>query len=536
MGWLPVSGTTGSAVGARDEAAAPRRQRALQSTPAALAIAAATVLGLGLRVYQLARPGQLLSVAWYDDGVYYASALRLTDGVLPYRDFIFAQPPGITLLMTPAALLAKVVGTDWGMAVGRLLTLLASTASVVLAGLLVRHRGLLAVVVTCGVLAVYPGSVTTTYTIFLEPWVVLFCLVAALAVFDRDRLAGGRRIVWGGLAFGFAGAIESWAILPVLVVVLLSLATPAKTVRLVAGVAAGFLVPVLPFAALSPRRFYESVFIAQLVRYGQPRVPVWARLNDLTGLNALHGLGHTTVLVTALTLAGFVLATAVAAAARHGPPPPLEWFALLTMALIVIAFMWPPGFFFHFPAFLAPFLALSLSLPISRLLPGGDRARAGPGWLATAVACVLIGVFAVIQAGSENALVPRVGPAALAAARRAIPPGACVFTDQVSFTIAADRFSSSAPGCSEMIDPLGTDYALTPGRDGLNGAGRFPAVVAMMRQAFGHAQFVWLAGRYNLRRIAWSPSLRAYFASHFTRVLTDAKGDALYVRHGVHPR
>jgi len=60
--------------------------------------------------------------------------------------------------------------------------------------------------------------------------------------------------------------------------------------------------------------------------------------------------------------------------------------------------------------------------------------------------------------------------------------------------------------------------------------------VAIMRQAFGHAQYVWLAGRYNLRRLAWSPSLRAYFASHFTRVLTDAEGDALYVRHGARPR
>ncbi len=528
---------TGSAVGARDGTAAPQRQRAHRFTPVALAIAAATTLGFGLRVYQLARPGQLLSVAWYDDGVYYASALRLSGGVLPYRDFIFAQPPGITLLMTPAALLAKVIGTDWGMAVARILTLLASTASVALAGLLVRHRGLLAVVVTCGVLAVYPGSVTTTYTIFLEPWVVLFCLVAALTVFDGDRLGGSRRLVWGGVAFGFAGAIESWAILPVLVVVLLSLATPAKAMRLVTGIAAGFLVPVLPFAALAPRRFYESVFVAQLVRYRQPRVPVWTRLDDLTGLSALHGgPGHTTVLVTVLALAGFVLTTAVAAALWHGPPPPLESFALLTTALVVIAFMWPPGFYFHFPAFLAPFLALSLALPLSRLLPGGDRPRARPEWLATAVACVLIGGFAVIQAGSETALAPRVSPAALAAARRVIPPGACVVTDQVSFTIAANRFSSSAPGCSEMIDPLGAEYALTPGRDGLTGAGRFPAVVAIMRQAFGHAQYVWLAGRYNLRRIAWSPSLRAYFASHFTRVLTDAEGDALYVRHGARQR
>jgi hypothetical protein len=44
-------------------------------------------------------------------------------------------------------------------------------------------------------------------TVLLEPWLVLFCLLGALAVFDGDR-AGGRRLIWGGLAFGFAGAVK----------------------------------------------------------------------------------------------------------------------------------------------------------------------------------------------------------------------------------------------------------------------------------------------------------------------------------------
>ena len=40
------------------------------------------------------------------------------------------QLPGITVLMTPAALLAQVTGTAWGMAVGRMLTVLASSAGI----------------------------------------------------------------------------------------------------------------------------------------------------------------------------------------------------------------------------------------------------------------------------------------------------------------------------------------------------------------------------------------------------------------------
>ncbi len=444
---LPVSGTvTGSAVGAPQSAdgGSPRR-RALPITPVSAVITAATLLALGLRAYQLARPGELLGVAWYDDGVLFGSSLRLVHGVLPYRDFVFAQPPGITLLMVPAALLAKVTGTAWGMAVARILTLLASTASVVLGGLLVRHRGLLAAGMTCGLLAVYPASVTTTYTIFLEPWVALFCLAGALAVFDGDRLAG-------------------------------------------------FLVPVLPFAALAPRRFYEGVFTAQLVRYHQVRVTVWTRLQDMAGLGDLHHVSHTTIAAAALVLAGFVAVTLVAASlVTRRPPPPLEWFGVLTAALVVAVFMWPPGFFFHFPAFLAPFLALALALPASRLLtasqPSTERIGIGPAtrWIAAGLVAAVIGVFAVLQARSETSLTPRVAPAAIAADRRAIPPGACVLTDQSSFTIAADRFTSSVPGCSQMIDPLGT-------------------------------------------------ALTAYFHSNFVRVLHDSKGDTLYVRKGLHPR
>jgi hypothetical protein len=79
------------------------------------------------------------------------------------------------------------------------------------------------------------------------------------------------------------------------------------------------------------------------------------------------------------------------------------------------------------------------------------------------------------------------------------------------------------------------DCALSPGRDGLNGAGRVPAVAAIMRNAFDHAQCVWLADVYNRRRIAWTPALRAYFSRNsrnFVRVLFDDKGDALYVRKG----
>ncbi len=110
-------------------------------SPVALIITGFTVIGLGLRLFLLSRPGYLLGVTQYDDGPYFGSALRLVHGALPYRDFIIVQPPGITLLMSPAALLAQVTSTAWGMAAGRILTVAASAAGIVLVGLLARAPG-----------------------------------------------------------------------------------------------------------------------------------------------------------------------------------------------------------------------------------------------------------------------------------------------------------------------------------------------------------------------------------------------------------
>ncbi len=89
----------------------PRR---LRLTPVSWVIVATTALALGLRMWQLSSPGHLTGVTEYDDGVYLGAALRLVHGVLPYRDFVLVQPPGLILIMTPVAALAKWTGTDGG--------------------------------------------------------------------------------------------------------------------------------------------------------------------------------------------------------------------------------------------------------------------------------------------------------------------------------------------------------------------------------------------------------------------------------------
>src|SRR5260370_35020476 len=125
----PVPGTAGRRIGPVRRAgptAWPRRPGAI--------ITGAALLGLGLRVFQLTRPGYLTGFTQYADGVYIGNALRLVSGVIPYRDFAMVQPPGSMLLMVPAALGGKVFGSAWALGASRVLTVGADTANGVLGG------------------------------------------------------------------------------------------------------------------------------------------------------------------------------------------------------------------------------------------------------------------------------------------------------------------------------------------------------------------------------------------------------------------
>jgi hypothetical protein len=515
-----------------------------------MVILAVTVLGLALRLYyQYTRPGFLLGVTEYDDGPYFGSAVRLVHGSLPYRDFVLVQPPGITLLMTPAALLSYLTGTAGGLAIGRILTVLAGTAAVILAGLLVRHRGTLAVLITCGIVAVYSDGVAASHTVLVEPWLVLFCLAGAVAVFDRDRItASARRLAWGGVLFGFAGAVEAWAIVPVLVLAVLCLPRIRRAAVFAGGVAAGFLLPVLPFALAAPSQFYRSLITAQVgYRAHAVRVGFMDRLRNMIGLPYALGWSQTLLLLAVLVLVIVVIvAQASAVAVTHKPQPTLDWFATVSTVLIVAMFLWPPQFHYHFTAFLAPFMALTLALPLARLL-GDSESGDGltPAWPRTApaqtrrrlglaiagAAGLTIAIVAIFQFSFESG-VPRVIGPIPAAIDRIIPPGACVLTDQVSVTLTANRFVSSVPGCPRMVDSLGTTLALSDGLKPQTGAGNVAAVNTAWNQALSHAQYVILTAT-NTRRIAWTTQLQAYLGSHFRQVYESPRRLILYVRKGL---
>jgi hypothetical protein len=398
----------------------------------------------------------------------------------------------------------------------------------------VRHRGVLATLVTCGIVAVYPASVAAAHTVLVEPWLVLFCLIGALAVFNGDWPATSRRrLAWGGLAFGFAGAVEAWAIMPVLVltVVIATVGPGAMGQRIKR---AGIYV-----AGASPRGFYHSLITAQVGhRASARRIPIWARAREIIGITDIHLPSHAAVAlislaviiaIMALTFAGWWL--------MDQPPPPLDFFALFATVAIVAIFLWPAQFHYHFPAFLAPFLAMAIGLPAARVTAALEAAQRHQIPLTQGISIVTVAVllvFAGLHFRTEKDLGHYAPLSAAAAARlqKIIPAGDCVLTDQVSYLLVSDRFNSDVPGCSQMVDGLGTDLALSGGLRPQTGAGNVPAVAAVWRSGFAHAQYVWLTF-HAYRRVAWNTSLRLYFQRNFVQVMKDPRGDVLYARRGL---
>jgi hypothetical protein len=214
--------------------------------------------------------------------------------------------------------------------------------------------------------------------------------------------------------------------------------------------------------------------------------------------------------------------------------------------LVLIGFLWPDQFHYHFAAFFAPWLAMAIGLPLSalvrdlRLISGGGRASppaAQPSalqWGAACVAGLVILVMAVIQFNWESSNTPHLPLSVVHSAERLIPPGSCLLADEVSFSVMTNRLVSDVPGCSLLLDATGTNYALSHGRDPETGAAKYKAVDAVWTYAFDHAQYVWLSGL-NHHRVAWTPALQSYFSAHFTRILHAGNAGSLYRRIGLKP-
>ena len=252
-----------------------------------------------------------------DVSVYLGGAVRLVHGAVPYRDYVFVQPPGFVLLAAPIGFLADLIGTRDALGALRLLTPLLAAANVLLVGRLVRHRGLAATVVACAVMACFPAELYAIRGPQLEPVVDLVLLIGAALVFEAGAVATRRRVVIGGLVLGLAVAVKLSAAIPVAVLVVVCVAaTRQRAVVLIAAVVGGFAVVTLPFVALAPASFWQDVVVTQLGRVpATDRATFMARLGEMTGLSEIGATPAAVIVVSALLVAA--VATVFVASRRR---------------------------------------------------------------------------------------------------------------------------------------------------------------------------------------------------------------------------
>lgn len=442
---------------------------------------AAGLVALAIGCYQLSLPHVLGGVLGYnegyDDGVYLGAAIRFVHGVLPYRDFVFVDPPGIVYLMTPVALLGLITGSHGALIVARILTVIVVAANPVVAGRLVRSAGRAAVAVTSFALALWPLVVSVDRTLELEPYLVLCCLLGALLVLGGDGDPSPRRLLIGGAVLGFAFVVKAWAVLLIVGALLVWLPRWRRGGRwLVSGILVGALVPSLPFLVAAPHAFWHDAIVAQLHRQKTPAAtPLGQRMLLIAGVSSLPAVTVPTGAAYAI-FGVLVMAIVGVYGVGHRQRSGLEWFVLAAATLTFLG-MFDVTVLYdqnaYFPAaMLAPLLGVCVGRIVSAVMsslrarpsrtPKHLRGahRRSPNTSQRVVAAVGVPValglvaFLVSQDSTYAAsyLSEASDPSALAAY---IPPGACVISDFPADLVVAERFTPAHAGCPAVVDPYG---------------------------------------------------------------------------------
>lgn len=493
-----------------------------------VAVVVPGLIALGIMWYQLSLPNVLFGLHGYDDGAYFGSAIRLVHGVMPYRDFVFVHPPGITLLMSPVAALGRVIGTRDALAIGRCITGVVTALDASLAAMALRHRGRIAMMVSGTALATFPLAVAADHSVLLGPYLVFFCLLGVVATFSGGSLADRRRLFIGGLLFGIAGLVKVWAILPVIpiLVVLAPGWRKDRASRFVLGLVLGFGIPVLPFFLAAPGAFINDVLVAQLSR-GASSVAALSTMERLLMVTGLSGIDVIKATPEVATWVAGGLSVAIAgvylAAARRLSR--LEWFALLATAAVLVGTLRSVEYFDQYAYFSAPFMALLLGICASRVVDWFARARVGrhDRWtpifkigpvLAGTAALLSTALFIVPQDVSYAAsyVSPATDPGGSIAAT--IPKGACVVFDEPTFAIIANRFDSFHPGCPAVVDTFASWLASDPAHPPPY-SGPYPqAFVDTWRAWLGRADYlVQVAPRSDF--IPWPADELAWFNANY---------------------
>ena len=223
----------------------------------------------------------------------------------------------------------------------------------------------------------------------------------------------------------------------------------------------------------------------------------WSRVAELVGVPpAPNGgvLPDSFERIVIVAVVALVCAALVATwrAAERPARASLERYGVVCVVLTGAGLAWPAAFYYHYAAFLAPFLALPFGVAAEAL----SKTK---GWaIALASACALIVV------GSAHAVravqtVDQPNLADVAYVDRTIPAGSCTVSDNPAVLVLADRFSVPA-GCSDLVDADGSTLVWSGGKPGANALSTPAALVDWVR-VFEQADYLLLTGGLTPGRI-----------------------------------
>lgn len=401
--------------------------------------------------------GGLFGLGNYDDGVHFAAALGLINGILPYRDFLLLHPPGVVLVLAPFAALSWLIGEPGAMAAARLSWTVLGGLNAVLCGLALRPLGRVAGIVGALFYALFLGAIYTEYTALLEPPATTLLLIAI--VLTRLLGSGAGLGTWhygvAGVLLGLSPVLKIWGVVAVLVVVggiLLRRGRRPAMVTLTAAVTTCAVV-CLPFFLSAPAQMWRMVVTAQLSRR-RAVVALAERLNDVLGVRVWSGAQPLWVPMTVVMLVVVLLALVVCLIRSE-----LRVVAalLLTSGAIVLS---TPMWFLHYAGLTAAPIALTVGGAVGAVL---DWSR-GTGWRTWARWAV--GAVAVVGTLALAAPLPRwkIGniwfPGPTMAAAVADRPG-CVATDLPMALVQMNMLQRNIDrGCPLVVDVGGYAYYL----------------------------------------------------------------------------
>jgi alpha-1,2-mannosyltransferase len=438
-------------------------------------------LGVAVRGASLTLNGAWDGLVEYDDGVHFGAAELLLSGQVPYRDFVFVQPPGVALLLQPAALLGRAVGEDvaWGFA--RLGFVALGLLNIGLVWALLRRYGTAAAVGGAAFYAVWYGTASTERTVMLEP-LLNFALLTALLLVRRPST---RSTTLAGVALGLACAIKLWPAVFVLVLTawLHQTRDARRAVLFVSGAAGGFAVVVVPFLGLAGWDLIDQVLLAQAGRDREASLLLRLRYFDGLPAESASQRHIPDVAILVLTAAFLLLAGSLA---RRNTELRLWLLLLLAGGLALAA---APVFYYHYAAFVGVPIAGFVGIAFAFLWDQASRPLARTAVLAAG--SVTIGVLAV--ATHTNTFEQQV-----AGAEGRTSDGRCLWASGPAVLLTLDRFSEQIP-CGFALDPFAVEFF----RDG-EGA---------VRADLARADGAILAG--GTRDQDWSSETVAFFHAQF---------------------